>query len=83
MFYVYIIQSSKDGKYYIGFTSDIEKRLVWHNSGRNRSTKCRLPFKLIYKETFHNKKDALKRERQIKAYKGGNAFKKLIIGGVA
>ncbi len=82
MFYVYILRSFKDGKYYIGFTEDIEKRLIWHNSGKNTSTKYRTPFELIYKEIFENKKTAMKRERQIKSYKGGNEFKKLIINSI-
>lgn len=38
---------------------------------------------LIYEEVFANKSEALKREKQIKSYKGGNEFKKLFLGGVA
>ncbi len=49
-----------------------------HNKGKNRSTKSRKPFKLIYKETFNNYKQARNREKEIKLYKGGFKFKKLI-----
>ena len=79
-YYVYILQSEKDQSYYIGYTSNLEKRLEYHNSGRQRYTKYRKPFKLIYFEEFETKSDALKRESQIKRYKGGEAFKKLIAG---
>ena len=78
IYYVYILKSEKDGKYYIGSTSDLEKRLTYHNSGLQRSTKSRIPFTLVYSEFFNNKKEALLREKKIKAYKGGNSFKQLI-----
>jgi len=82
MFFTYIIQSDKTGKYYVGFTSNVKNRLNKHNGGGVISTKLGIPWKLIYKEIFKNKIDAWKRERQIKKYKGGNAFK-LLVGRVA
>ncbi len=81
-YYVYILKSLKDSKYYIGSTSDIEARLHYHNSRRQRSTKNRTPFILVYKEVLDTKEQALIRERQIKSYKGGEAFKKLISSGM-
>ncbi len=78
MHFVYILRSDVNGKYYIGSTEDLNKRLNYHNSGKVKSTKAFKPWKIIYKETFKNKIDALKRERQIKSYKGGNAFKLLV-----
>ncbi len=80
MYYVYILQSEKDGKFYIGSTSDVKARLDFHNSGRQRSTCFRIPFKIVYKEEYASKSEALKREKQIKSYKGGEAFKKLLSG---
>jgi putative endonuclease len=80
MYYVYIIKSLKDLKYYIGSTSDVQSRLRFHNAGFQRSTKNRIPFILVYQESIKNKTDALKREKQIKAFKGGEAFKRLING---
>ena len=82
MFYTYIIQSENTNKYYVGFTSDIEHRLEKHNSGDVKSTRYGIPWKLMYTEEFLYKVDAWKRERQIKKYKGGKAFK-LLIGEVA
>jgi putative endonuclease len=80
MYYTYILQSLKDEKYYIGSTSDIESRLKFHNSGLQRSTRHRVPFRLVYSESFEDKPEAINREKQIKSYKGGEAFKKLIEG---
>ncbi|MBW8050621.1 MAG: GIY-YIG nuclease family protein [Cytophagales bacterium] len=80
MYYVYVLESQKDEKYYIGYTSNVEKRVEYHNAGLQRSTRHRRPFKLIYKEAFEDKTKALKREKQIKSYKGEEAFRRLIIG---
>ena len=72
MFYVYLLRSLKDGKLYIGFTSDIKKRPDEHNSGKSRSTKSRRPFELIYFEAYKAKKDAQKREAMLKRF--GRAY---------
>jgi putative endonuclease len=76
-YFVYILQSSKDLKYYIGSTSDVDRRLAFHNAGLQKSTKNRIPFIVIRVEEFQSKKEALIREKKIKSFKGGNAFKKL------
>jgi putative endonuclease len=47
---VYILKSGKDGKNYVGYTTDLKKRLALHNEGKVQSTKNRLPLKLIYFE---------------------------------
>ncbi|MBI2459690.1 MAG: GIY-YIG nuclease family protein, partial [Parcubacteria group bacterium] len=43
MYYTYILKSLKDGRRYIGYTSNILVRLQFHNSGINPSTKNRRP----------------------------------------
>ena len=78
MFTVYIIKSEPSGRYYVGFTSNIDDRLKHHNSNATKSTKGKGPWKLVYQEQFSEKRAAWLREREIKSYKGGNAFKKLI-----
>ena len=78
MWYVYILKSVKDDGYYIGSTGNIEQRLKKHNAGGTISTKNRRPFELVYKEWYYTKSEALLRERSIKNYKGGNAFRELI-----
>jgi len=66
MYYVYVIKSEKVDRIYIGSTSDLEKRLSYHNNGKVQSTKPYTPYSLIYKEEFNIKREALKREIQIK-----------------
>ena len=78
MYFVYILKSKIDNNYYIGFTENLQKRLERHNSCLVRSTKHRIPFQLIYFEEYQTKREALRREKQIKSYKGGEAFKNLL-----
>lgn len=66
MFYVYILQSMKDKQLYIGFTDNLRKRILKHNTGKVFSTKSRRPLKLIYFEVCLNERDAKQRERYFK-----------------
>ena len=76
--YIVYILTNNIGKYYIGFSSDKNRRLIEHNRGQTISTKYSSSWNTIYIEKFDTKKEAIKRERQIKSYKGGNAFRRLI-----
>jgi len=78
MFFVYIIRSKIRSRYYTGSTEDLEERLRQHNAGKVKSTKAYRPWDIAYTETFERREDAYARERQIKAYKGGEAFRKLL-----
>ena len=66
MFYVYILRSEKDKKRYIGFTKNLDRRLIEHNSGLVKSTKNRRPLTLIYVEEYSSKTEAMNREKEIK-----------------
>jgi putative endonuclease len=70
MHYVYILRSGADGGYYYGSTSDLQKRIKEHNSGRVKSTRSRRPMILHYHEEFADKAEALKRERYFKKRSG-------------
>ncbi|MDP2941037.1 MAG: GIY-YIG nuclease family protein [Candidatus Omnitrophota bacterium] len=78
MYYVYTIRSVKDKKYYTGYTNNLERRLQDHARGKSESVKHRGPFELVYREEYATKLEAIRREKQIKSYKGGEAFKKLL-----
>ena len=67
---VYVLRSEKDNNLYIGCTSDLEKRITLHQSGKVFATKSRLPIKLIYSESFEDKYDAFFTERFYKTAKG-------------
>jgi len=78
MFYVYVLISLKDKKFYIGFTKDLKRRLKEHNSGKNISTKSRLPFELIYYESHLSKADAERREKYFKTTKSKSTLKQML-----
>jgi putative endonuclease len=78
MFIVYILHSSSLSRYYIGHTESMASRLILHNSGKVRSTKTGIPWLLVYTEHYKTRLEAYARERQIKRFKGGKAFKKLV-----
>ena len=78
MFYTYVLLSLKDNKYYIGYTSDLRKRIKEHFSGKSFATKSRLPFKLIFYEAFENKEDTLRREKYFKTNSGKKTLKLML-----
>ena len=67
-FYVYVIQSEKDGSFYRGMTVDIAQRLCAHNEGQSGYTSRKGPWKLVYYEEYFTRGEAVKRERRIKKY---------------
>ncbi len=82
MYIVYVIKSEVDSRLYVGFTENIERRLKEHNSGKTRSTKGYIPWKLVYKEEVKERVDARQREKYLKSGCGKESLKK-IIGSVA
>ena len=75
-YFVYVLESEKDGRLYKGQTSDIEKRVKEHNSGKNRYTKAHLPWKIIYTEEHPDWSTARIREKYLKSTAGKNWLKK-------
>jgi putative endonuclease len=75
MFYLYILQSLKDKRTYVGHTADIERRLWEHNSGRVLATKNRQPLKILKVETCATLSEAKKRELYWKSGAGRNKLK--------
>ncbi len=65
-FYVYIIKCKVTGILYKGVTTDFERRLNDHNSGRSAFTKSGGPWTIVYLEAHSSKKEALIRERKLK-----------------
>ncbi|MBU1326969.1 GIY-YIG nuclease family protein [Patescibacteria group bacterium] len=78
---VYILKSI-GGKYYIGSTCDVDKRICKHNNGSVRSTKAYRPWRLVYTEQYGTKIETLKREKEIKSWKKRIAIDKLIFGAI-
>lgn len=75
MYYVYVLYSLVDNKFYTGYTKNVEKRVIEHNSKKVTSTKHRAPFVLVYYEACLNEKDALHREKYLKTTYGKRYIK--------
>lgn len=71
MFTVYALYSEKYKKIYIGYTSNVEQRLLAHNELETKGYTLRYrPWSLIHSEFFIKKSEAMKREKQLKTAKG-------------
>ena len=76
MYYVYILQSLKDGSTYLGSTKDLKNRLAMHNDGKVKSTKAKTPWRLVYYGAYLVEETARKREKSIKTH--GNIKRQLM-----
>jgi putative endonuclease len=70
MFYVYLLHSAKGNGFYIGFSTDLKRRLSEHKRGASFATKSRGPWKLIYYEAYTEREDAEGREKFLKSGAG-------------
>jgi putative endonuclease len=68
MYYVYLLKD-RFGKLYIGYTSNLKKRLQEHAKGKSKYFFLRRPVKLIYYEAYLSKIDAKEREKKLKKFK--------------
>jgi putative endonuclease len=77
-YFVYILKSLKNGRYYTGSTKDIPRRLSEHNAGKTKGNKYFSPFELIYKEEYPDHISAVRREIYIKKQKSRSFIESLI-----
>jgi putative endonuclease len=75
VFYVYVIQSETDAGWYIGFSTNLRRRIQEHQAGKSFATSYRGPWRLIYYEAYLEEADALGREKYLKSG-GGRRFLK-------
>ncbi len=78
MFSVYILRSASTNRLYVGQTSDLERRLIEHQTGVARYTRGRGPWVLVLAEQFDNRADAMRRERFLKSGQGRETLKSLL-----
>jgi putative endonuclease len=68
-FYVYIIQSEKDGSFYFGQTNNLDNRVKRHNAGSEKYTSKKIPWKLFWHAKVGSRAEAMKLERKLKNLK--------------
>jgi len=66
MFFVYLLRSGKDARYYVGQTEDIRRRVAQHNAGQVQATRARRPLMLLGYEEYPTRDQARYREYQLK-----------------
>ena len=69
-YYVYVLLSDKDNKFYTGFTNNLKRRFEEHCKGYVESTKDRRPLTLIYYEACLTQEDTTHREKYLKSFHG-------------
>ncbi len=74
-YYTYVLKSNKDGKHYTGYTNDLKRRMLEHNSGLSIYTKYRGPFVIIYYEACLSEEKAKQREVYLKSGMGKRYLK--------
>ena len=79
MFFVYAIQSEKDGRIYVGMCGDVAVRLKEHNAGKTKSTKGYMPWRLIYSIRLESRVEARKREIYLKSGVGKEYLKSMAL----
>ncbi|MFN7313099.1 MAG: GIY-YIG nuclease family protein [Bacteroidota bacterium] len=77
MYTVYILYSDTFDSFYIGYSANVQTRLKQHNDGLTKSTKAKIPWRLVYTEIFQTKSEAIKRERFLKDQKNKSFYKRL------
>ena len=80
MFYVYVLFNKEVAKTYIGQTNNLEVRLIEHSlkQGNHYTARFSGKWKLIYKEEFYSRKEAIIREKQLKSSRGREFIRKII-----
>jgi putative endonuclease len=82
MGFVYILQSENSGRFYVGSTDDLDRRVDEHLRGKNLATRGRGPWKLVHSEQTTTLADARRRECEIKRWKSARLIRGLIQGKV-
>jgi putative endonuclease len=77
-YFVYILESEVNGKYYIGQTEDLQERVKRHNSGKNKYTRLYIPWELRWWKKFNTRSEAVKEERKIKRIKKREGIKRYV-----
>lgn len=84
MFYVYVLKSTQDESLYYGYTNDLRRRVVEHNKGENKATRHKMPWRVVYYETYLSQSDAKYRETQLKRFsQASKALKQRIKNSIA
>ncbi|MBI3631739.1 MAG: GIY-YIG nuclease family protein [Candidatus Staskawiczbacteria bacterium] len=78
MYFLYILQSEKNGRYYIGSTNNLKRRIIEHNSGKTRSLKYLIPLKIVFSKEYKQEHETKQMEKKLKKFKNRNIIKRIV-----
>ena len=78
MFQAYVIRSLSTRKYYIGSAADLQQRLEYHNTNKTKWTRGKGPWELVWSEAYETRSGAVRKEREIKAWKSRSYMEKML-----
>jgi putative endonuclease len=78
---VYILKSLSTGKYYVGSTIDLDKRLHKHHAGYVKATRLLRPLELVFHQSFHNARQARQIEYKLKKFKSKTVIDRVVQDG--
>jgi putative endonuclease len=77
--FVYVLRSERDGRFYIGMSENPQARLSQHNAGMTRSTKPYRPYCLVYQKECKTRVAARALEKKYKSGSGREMLKKIVL----
>ncbi len=78
MAFVYVLQSERNGRFYIGSTNNLEERYIEHNSGQSPYTRNNRPYKVVFFQEYKSLEEARKIEFKLKSFKNRKIIEKII-----
>ena len=81
MAFVYILQSKRNGHFYVGSTDHFQQRMKQHQEGKIRTTRRLLPVDLVLKQQCSDIQTAKRVERKIKKFKRRDYIQKIVLDG--
>jgi putative endonuclease len=78
MAHIYVLRSERNGRFYIGFSENLDGRLADHNNGKVKATRNLRPWTMVYREEFPDAASARKREFKLKSMKSHGYIQGLI-----
>lgn len=83
MFYIYVLQSTKTGRRYLGSCDNLDERIRRHNLGHSKATRHGIPWTLMHSESFSSRAEATRKGRFYKTGRGRDELNRLDESAVA
>jgi putative endonuclease len=81
MAWVYILKSDRDGRFYVGSTDDLERRLFQHHYGHTQTTSRMEPWYVVLAQQYSSLPQARGIEQRIKKMRRKDYLEKMVCEG--